>query len=478
MRIVVIYSDTFRFDHLAAHGLKDVRTPALDALAARGADFLRCYTGSFPTGPNRADVYLGQYWFPQAEWSPLPTDRPTLAERLTKAGYVTQWIGDCPHLMKNDAFYHRGFTAAYQVRGQEGDVYFTRLNKPPVRIVPDRKTRRRPVRFGMTLGNLQEWVNEPRWEADRFCRRTTEMACRWIEDNYKHDKWVLWLELFDVHEPWDPPEYFWRRHDPHYAGPEMRHPNYGPADELTPAERRNLAAHYAGEVELLDKSVGRLLRQLEDCGIDGDTAVVFTTDHGIALGEHNRTGKSNIHPRDDRAWIMFEELAHIPLIVYLPGMRPRRLRQYVQPVDTAATILDIAGVKPDRSLHGRSVLPLVRGRTRGWQRDWAVSSAYVGRMDRRPSGLTMLYAGRWAFCPRTERMGPGGLLFDMAADREQTTNLVPKHPRQADRLRRKLHRVLVQIGTPAEVVEWLVGGRAGPGRSLPAGHDYQRRRGR
>ena len=121
MRIVVLVSDTFRFDHVAAHGMKDVRTPNLDKLAAGGADFLRTYAGSFPTGPNRADVYLGKFWFPRSEWAPLPTDEPTLAGRLTEAGYVTQWIGDNPHLMKNNAFYHRGFTAAVQVRGQEGE---------------------------------------------------------------------------------------------------------------------------------------------------------------------------------------------------------------------------------------------------------------------------------------------------------------------------------------------------------------------
>ena len=456
MRVVVIVSDTFRFDHVGAHGLKDVRTPNLDALAGKGADFLRCYTGSFPTGPNRADVYLGKYWFPRSEWAPLPTDETPLAQRLTEAGYVAQWIGDNPHLMKNNAFYHRGFTAAVQTRGQEGDIYFTRLNKPSPKILPIAKTRYLPKRFGMHLADLHEWVNEPRYEEDRFCCRTADLACRWLQDNYKHDKWVLWLELFDVHEPWDVPEYLWRMYDPDYQGADMRHPNYGPASAYTPAELRNLAAHYAGEVTLVDKSLGRVFRQIEDCGIDDDTVIVFTTDHGIGLGEHNRTGKSNIHPADSRAWPLFEELAHIPLIVYLPGMRPRKVRQLVQPVDVTATLLDVAGVKADRSLHGRSALGLARGRGK-WRRDWAVSSAHMGRMDKTPSGLTMLYEGKWAYCPRTERMGRGGLLFDMAADRQQKTDLARRHPAVAARMRRKMQAHLAEIGTPAEVVNWLMG---------------------
>ncbi len=478
MRIVVIYSDTFRFDHLAAHGLKAVRTPNLDTLARRGADFGRCYTGSFPTGPNRADVYLGRYWFPRSEWAPLPTDQPTLAERFAERGYVTQWIGDCPHLMKNNAFYHRGFHAAVQVRGQEGDVYFTRLNKPDPKVQPVAKTRYKPDPFGMTLVNLHEWINEPRYEEDRFCCRTAHLACRWLQDNYKAKKWVLWLEFFDVHEPWDVPEYLWRMYDPNYRGAEMRHPNYGPASDYTPAELRNLAAHYAGEVTLLDKSIGRVLRQLEDCGIDDDTAVVFTTDHGMALGEHNRTGKSNIHPTDARAWLMYEELAHIPLLVYLPGMRPRKIRQYLQPVDTAATLLEIAGAGRDPSLHGRSALGLIRGRRDRWRRDWAISSAHMGRMDKTPSGLTMLYSGRWAFCPRTERMRADGVLFDMAADPQQKKNVVRKYPGVAAGMRRRLRRLLAEIDTPEETVAGLVGRKEGrgSGRRVAAGADYPKAR--
>ncbi|MHC4718017.1 MAG: sulfatase family protein, partial [Planctomycetota bacterium] len=346
--------------------------------------------------------------------------------------------------------------AAVQNRGQEVDVYFTRLNKPALQVQPDDKTRR-TSRFGMSLPSLQEWQNEPRWEDDRFCCRTADLACRWLEDNYKAPKWMLWLEFFDVHEPWDPPEYFWRRHDPGYDGPEMRHPNYGPAGEYTAAELRNLQAHYAGEVELMDKCVGRILRQIEDCGIDDDTAIVFTADHGIAVGEHNRTGKSNIHPDDKRAWLMFEELAHIPLIVHLPGMRPRKVRRYVQPVDLTATLLDIAAAEPDPDADGSSALGLATGSADSWRRAWAISSGYLGGLSETPSGLPMLYAGKWAYCPRTDRMGTGGVLYDMGADRAQKTNLARGHPAVAARMRRQMKRLLSEMGVAGESIGALMG---------------------
>jgi hypothetical protein len=81
----------------------------------------------------------------------------------------------------------------------------------------------------------------------------------------------------------------------------------------------------------------------------------------------------------------------------------------------------------------------------------------MGRMNAKtPSGVTMLYAGKWAYCPRTERMGKGGLLFDMAADREQTRNLVREHPAVAGRMRRKLRKVMAEIGVPEETVAAVI----------------------
>ena len=458
MRIVVIIADTFRFDHLGAHGLKAIHTANLDALARRGADFQRCYTGSFPTRPNRADIHLGKFYFPCGDWEPLPREGATLAERLGEKGFLTQWVGDNPHMLERQGYFHRGFTAAVQIRGQEGDMFFTRQNRPNPKIMSDSKTRSNPKRHGMTLVNVHEWLNQPRYESDRFAPRTAELACRWIEENYKADSTMLWVEFFDPHEPWDVPEYFWRRYDPHYRGKiDIRHPNYGPASDYTAAELRSLAAHYAGEVTLVDKSIGRILRQIDDCGIADDTVVVFTTDHGICLGEHNRTGKSNLHPRDDRAWPMFEEIAHIPLVIYLPGMRPRRPRGFCQPVDLTATLLALVGAKRDRSLHGRSLLGLATGRSGGAVRDCAVSAAWLGRLSRRTWVTPMLYAGKWAYCPLTERMGAGGLLFDMAGDREQKRNVVKKFPGVAARLRRKMVEVLEELETPAGHISELMG---------------------
>ena len=102
-------------------------------------------------------------------------------------------------------------------------------------------------------------MNDIRTEADTFCARTAATTATWLERNYRAGPFFLWVDFFDPHEPWDPPEYLVRRYDPDYDGPPMLHPNYGPADRYSAAELRNLWAHYAAEAELVDRHIGRVL---------------------------------------------------------------------------------------------------------------------------------------------------------------------------------------------------------------------------
>ena len=85
----------------------------------------------------------------------------------------------------------------------------------------------------------------------------------WLEENYLYEPFLLWVDFFDPHEPWDPPEYMVRKYDPDYTGTPMLHPNYGKADDYTPEELRNLRAHYCAESELVDRWVGRIIENLD-----------------------------------------------------------------------------------------------------------------------------------------------------------------------------------------------------------------------
>ena len=299
--LILIITDTFRYDNLGRRASRPVRTPELDRFTATRATCVeRFYAGSFPTIPHRTEVATGVVGWPRYGWQPIDQSSPNhIAALLGAAGYATQLICDCPHLFP--ARFQSAFDAAFQHRGQEWDRPLLHLNDPIPPVVPDGKTRTTPRFRDRNLASLHRWINRyPVNEAETFPARTGQTTIRWLEENYKAGPFFLWVDFFDPHEPWDPPEYMVRRYDPEYEGMPMLHPNYGPSSAYSPEELHNLWAHYAAEAELVDRWVGRVLQKIDDLELWDDSIVVVTSDHGMSLGEHDRTGKSNIHPDDPR----------------------------------------------------------------------------------------------------------------------------------------------------------------------------------
>jgi arylsulfatase A-like enzyme len=486
MNTIVIVSDTFRYDHIGANGNDWIKTPELDAFAKIAVNFDRCTISSFPTIPTRTDWFTGRYTFPFHGWQPLDPKATILAGELASAGYINQLIADSPHLMTGTNHFQRGFHGFEWIRGQEhgfewirgqeGDTPLTWMNHPIAEQVPFAKTRQRPTPFGATLANKHAWQN--RWwdgEEDTFVARTCRTACRWLEQNYKAEKFFLWVDCFDVHEPWDPPQYLVDLYDRSgYDGPPMRHPNYGPASDYTAEELRNLRAHYAGECTLVSKHVGRLLRMAEDTGIMERTALFFMADHGMYLGEHNRAGKSNICPHDERgSWPFYEEVAHIPLMVYLPGAAGgRRVASLVQPPDIMPTILELAGAPAPEGMHGHSLVPLLRGEESGWPRPAAFSGFDLTRGEGKNGPKVTVTNAEWSLLLGADGHCPAEL-YHRPSDPGQRQDLIAAHPDAAAALHAELRAFLQRIGSPAaDRLATLGGDTGGSGRGQDA-PDYR-----
>ena len=462
MNIIVLVSDTFRYDYLGCNGNAWINTPSLDRFARQAVSFDHHYLSSFPTIPNRTDLFTGRFTFPFHGWQPLDPQIPVLSTLFGQAGYTSQLIADTPHLMSRGHHFDRGFDGAHWIRGQEGDKPLLKGNLAPRLIVPaDEKTRvderMRHTRFG-NLATLHTWTNRDwAWEEDRFCVQTARIVSRWLEENHDATPFLLWVDFFDVHEPWDPPEHLVRLYDSSgYDGPPRIHPNYGPADSYSRKELANLKAHYAAELHLVDKWIGHVLTKIEELDLFGDTIVVFTSDHGMFLGEHNRTGKSNIHPHDNREWPLYRELAHIPLIVAAPGIAGGgRVEQLTQSVDLLPTLLEITGVEyQGPSLHGHALVPLLRGESTGWPREYAFSSTFI-----RNGGPTVTDRD-WTYIAHGENGGRAEL-YDMRTDPNQRENLIRQRPAIAARMDQALREFLLQVETP-EKNYTLLGPVAGP----------------
>ena len=458
MNIILLISDTYRYDNLFDRASMPVRTPQLDRFSERAVSLSRMYTGSFPTIPQRTDLTSGRYAWPWHPWQARQSSTQNhLPNMLSDAGYYSQLLCDCPHLF--NAGFNAGFTGAMVLRGQEGDMPFLRLNHPIETVMPPEKTRYDKCMGEHSLVDLHRWTNRGWYrEVDCFPPRTASHAVEWLEENYQFNPFFLWVDFFDPHEPWDAPEYMVRRYDPDYDGTPMLHPNYGKASDLTAAELKNLRAHYCAEAELVDRWVGRVLQKIDDLQLWDNSIVIFTTDHGMSLGEHNRTGKSNINPGDDRFWPLYPEIAHIPFMIAAPGLKGGRTADaLIQPADIAPTLLDLAGagVEPPEPFHGKSFAPLLRGESRGPLRDFAVCASHL-RHDavkggQRKANTPVLYTEKWAYAP----FGMEGEreLFDLDADPDAETNVAAANPEVVQELHRKLVGWLHEVGAPADAIE-------------------------
>ncbi|MGI5819045.1 MAG: sulfatase [Armatimonadota bacterium] len=432
MNVIVIVADSFRKDHLGCYGNRWIETPNLDAFARRGCLIDGAYADSLNTGPCRTSMMLGRVNFPFRPWQPFERDDLPMAEWLWDRGYTSALITDVYHLHKPGYNYDRGFDERVFIRGQEYDPWilasevdgaqieeaFERQFKPsPVSW----KTEQMARMFRQYLRN----VSGREREEDYFCAQVCLRAIDWLEAHRGEDRLFLWVDLFDPHEPWDPPLEIKERYNPGYTGREIIDPVPSEVEGyLTPEEIANVRALYAGEVTFVDRWIGELLRAAEGLGYFENTVIIFTSDHGEPLDDHGFV-------RKHRPWL-YEELAAVPLIVHLPGAGAGERREVlVRLSDIAPTICDAAGVEPMPGTHGTSLLPLVRGDVAS-VRDYAISGIHCQSAALRDGRWTLLLPG-----------GSGGHeLYDRESDPRELCNLIAQFPEEAARLEAQFRREL------------------------------------
>ena len=472
MNIVLIVSDTLRRDRIGAYGCKWMHTPNMDRLAGQSHVFQDAYVASFPTVPNRKDLMTGRYCFTYDTWSPLGRDEVILAQCLRDAGYTTQMINDTPHISQNGFHFDRGFDGWIWVRGQEND----RLRTDPAEVsYPCDPSK---LRGGATGSARQHLRNAATWrhEQDHHCARTFREAADWLERNRRLDNFFLYVDTFDPHEPWDPPRHYVDLYDPGYEGDQVTYPRYDFASYLSKAELKHAHALYCGEVTLVDRWVGHLLRRIEELGLADDTAVILTTDHGFYHGEHGLIGKAVIREKPRRVVLytpLWQEVARVPLMIRLPKTRGgRRVRGYAQMTDLMPTILALAGLDVPPTCQGVSLVPLLRGERKSPRRAAISSACFVAGGDQVISTITM---GRWSLVYASPAGGQGHstaeidmiqrraeifrevyrgpMLYDLKEDPQQKRNVFRKQMPIARRLHAEYVRQLEQLGTDESYVE-------------------------
>jgi len=467
MNFVLVVSDTLRRDHLTCYGNSWIHTPNLERLASESIVFDRAYAASFPTVPNRLDIFTGRFAFTYFDWSPLPQDEVVLAEVMKRAGYVTMLIADTPHPLAHGYNFSRGFDGWNWIRGQEADAWRTTPRDPKLPCAPG-KLRGPETTVKQYLRN----VSGRKTEADYFAAQTMSRAAEWLEENGREGPFFLYVDTFDPHEPWDPPKWYVDLYDPGYEGEEVIYPRYAPCDFMTEPELKHVRALYAGEVTLVDTWVGRLLNRVDELGLRDDTVVIFTTDHGFYHGEHGLIGKSIVTDEFFAAVPLYEEVARIPLMVRVPGEAPGRRKAFAQPPDLMPTILDLAGIGIPGRVQGKSLVPVLRS-DEAELRSMALTSFSIiyGIHAHRYTTITddewsLIYPGAKVdlseaasssvvdSIKRIERAtfaGSGGPeLYHLPSDPEQKKNLFSQKRDIAAKLHAEHVRILESLGTPQE----------------------------
>ncbi|MGH3749244.1 MAG: sulfatase family protein, partial [Micromonosporaceae bacterium] len=214
----------------------------------------------------------------------------------------------------------------------------------------------------------------------------------------------------------------------------------------SPQELQQVKAAYYAMVSLVDDEVGRILAALDEQGLAENTLVIFTSDHGEMLGDHQLMLKGPM---------MYECAVRVPLLMRWPGVLPagRRRDELVQWIDLASTALDTAGLAQGPRMQGQSLLPLARGDADAKIRGWALCEyRNSGHPYDPPVHTTMLRHDRFKLvvyhgAPATERERSGEL-YDLAADPTELRNLW--HDPDSRQTRTDLQEMLLDVLVAAD----------------------------
>ena len=193
--------------------------------------------------------------------------------------------------------------------------------------------------------------------------KTIHGAAQWLERHHDADQFLLWVEPFDPHEPYDVPQKYLDMLQDDYDDLLYMWPDYQPVENChMPAEKciKHIRNRCKALMLMMDHWLGRIFDVMDAHDMWRDTMFLFTTDHGFLLGEHGFMGKTYMPA--------YNEEFHIPLIVHLPGDvgAGTRCGALTQNIDILPTVMDFFGISdsclPNR-LHGKSWIPLIRKET-------------------------------------------------------------------------------------------------------------------
>jgi len=482
--VLFIMTDQQRWDCVGANGNTIIKTPNLDRLAARGANFTHAFVASPVCVPSRISFFTGRYAHShrnRVNYTPLDRSEILLQARLKDAGYRTASVGKLHLFPPTPEEAHRtGFdivelhdSASFLDRYSDY-VKWRRANDPKSSITnyhalaKDTEPGKNPFRAA-----IDAQYTDTAW--------TGERARHWLGELAKGAQpFFLYVSFWKPHSPYDVAAPY----DAMYDGLEIPIPESVTENDLQtlplplqklatrgggpparPRERVEWAYRsYYGTISHVDREIGLLLDALEASGQADKTLVVFSSDHGDQLFEHHITDKN----------CFFEPSVRVPLMVSLPGrIKPAPYDQLIETVDLMPTLLEFIGIPEPRECQGRSFAPLIADLGRPYPPHTEIFSENIipevitgGNLNlpfekgkgvdgiRHPDAK-MVRTDRWKYCYYPEGYAE---LYDLEKDPGERTNLAGRpesHAIEEDLRTRILNWLIDSAETDEIAPRWL-----------------------
>lgn len=470
--VLFIMCDQLRFDYLSCYGHPHIKTPHIDALAAKGVRFTNAYVQSPICGPSRMSYYTGRYVRSHgSSWNgiALRVGEPTLGDHLKEIGVRNLLLGKT-HMRADDAGMQKlGIDKTSPIGVFASQCGFEALERddglhPDGSYDPNPRYNQYLREQGFTGNNpWQEWANSAEdaegkllsgWlmeNADKPARipdyysetpYLTRRAMAFM-DNQGDDPWCLHLSYIKPHWPYMAPAPYHNMYNADHVQPPIRseaektegHPVFkGYMDHLVSQSfskdevRERVIPTYMGLIKQIDDQMGILFQHMQDKGLMDNTLIVFTADHGDYLGDHWMGEKELFH----------EASVKVPLIIYDPEQVTENQQhttagsvcdELVESIDLAPTFIEFFGGEvKENILEGRSLLPLLRGTQKSKLREFLFSEYDYSARDASvalnvpiaDARLVMVRDERWKFI-YVQGMRP--MLFDLQNDPNELQDL-------------------------------------------------------
>ncbi len=364
--VILISVDTLRSDHLGIYGNQVIKTPFIDSLANRGVVFENALTPVPLTNPSHSTMLTGLMPANHGVRANLPIPFSNNANPI-------------PQILNTQGYKTAGFISGYTLKHDASkmnecfQIYDDHLGVcTSIQNLCMRHTF--PYFLTLVLKKFGVKIQDRSFIFDRDAEKTISAATQWLRGN-ADGPFFLFIHLYDPHGPYTPPQPYNTMYDPDYTGTvdgDWYQVNIEECEKIiqNSNDLNHIKALYAGEISYADSQLGKLFNEMGRLGLWSKTLVVFTSDHGESLTEHNF-----YFAHDNK---LYEPSLRIPLIFCFPdGMaKTKRISQTVDLTDIFPTILDFLGIEIPRC-DGRSLLPLLQGDPSEFSPRIAVSAIFA-----------------------------------------------------------------------------------------------------